>query len=725
LRKLAVDPANSAFLLLATVDGGLLESRDSGATWALEDPNRYAWVGFHDSGVGAAMAIPWRGTVARRASRDAAWTVGASLNVANFFDAIFDPHDPDPIGASSLFVLTSGEPLFSADGGTTLSVRSQGLRGSSVTHLSAADDGTVYAAYSEGPVGVHRRSAGSWAPVDNAELMSRLFNFFNPLVMEVDSTDSSLVLLGSGSELVRSQDGGQSWSFPSIDANVAGRLPRSLAFARSNSQHVYLGLADGFGVVFSENAGLTWQVRSNGLPTGTSVGALAVDPANSLVVYAGGFLSQAQPVLYKTTNGGMSWAAMSSGLDILNLQTIAVARSSNQSVYAGAAAPGQGLAKSTNGGQTWQRVGGPIADGFAIAVAVDATVPTTIYMTANLTTGGAARSVDGGASWENLPQGVLGLGLLGRMVLDPLQPGRLLAAAPHYGLMEFTVSPDLEATMTVAPVIGLGVNETATVRVRNVGPFAASAVDLRIVLPPDITAGVPTSQQGACAEVGTAFECALGAVRAGQSVDTTLVLSTGNAPASGPLTAVVTGRESDLALANNQVSAPLTVTSVANMALTLSSSLAAVAQGASVAFTATARNSGPQDSPSTEIVIDVGTGFTYQSASVSQGSCTAIGARVTCALGSLANAAEASATVNLIASGTGTLTTSASVSTSITDTFAANNAAAANVTSQSPAGDGGRGGGGSSRVLELLYLFGVLLVVTWRREAERLGVLAV
>jgi photosystem II stability/assembly factor-like uncharacterized protein len=75
----------------------------------------------------------------------------------------------------------------------------------------------------------------------------------------------------------------------------------------SNSQTIYAGT--GGGVWKSTNGGASWVAVSSGL-TDMNVYALAVDPSNPQLIYAGTF----EGVVWKSSNGGASWAAFSSKL---------------------------------------------------------------------------------------------------------------------------------------------------------------------------------------------------------------------------------------------------------------------------------------------------------------------------------------------------------------------------------------------------------------------------
>src|SRR5437763_5222854 len=96
----------------------------------------------------------------------------------------------------------------------------------------------------------------------------------------------------------------------------------------------------------------SWTAVNSGLPNlGLGVAALTVDPKSSTTIYA--LTNPAQPgpsfttSLFKTTDGGETWSAVSS---ILSAAALAIDPRNPSTLYAGSE---QGVFKSANGGATW------------------------------------------------------------------------------------------------------------------------------------------------------------------------------------------------------------------------------------------------------------------------------------------------------------------------------------------------------------------------------------
>lgn len=131
------------------------------------------------------------------------------------------------------------------------------------------------------------------------------------------------MLIASNGGVFLSTDGGASWS-PSNDGLPSHLRTLRVARAPSNPDVVYVTLRQkcgetpwNAGIYRSSDGGRTWMPRCKGLrqsvgPIGDSdmrsdwTCEIVVDPTNADVVYAGG-KSWADPDMYKTTDGGLSW----------------------------------------------------------------------------------------------------------------------------------------------------------------------------------------------------------------------------------------------------------------------------------------------------------------------------------------------------------------------------------------------------------------------------------
>jgi photosystem II stability/assembly factor-like uncharacterized protein len=183
--------------------------------------------------------------------------------------------------------------------------------------------------------------------------------------------------------------------------------------------------ATGGGVWKTENGGTTWKNVSDGY-FGGSIGAVAVAPSNTNVVYVGqgeqtvrGNVSSGFEGFWKSTDGGETWTNI--GLkDAMHVGRIVVHPDNPDVVWAAVmgdlfkSSETRGIYKSTDGGQTWNKTLFANADAGAVDVSLDPNNPNFMMASTwrvrrtpySLTSGGDGsgiwRSKDGGETWENL-----------------------------------------------------------------------------------------------------------------------------------------------------------------------------------------------------------------------------------------------------------------------------------------------------------------------------------
>ena len=212
---------------------------------------------------------------------------------------------------------------------------------------------------------------------------------------------------------------GQTFGFS--PASVSGRVTEIVldpGYNGTTNRTVYVGAAQG-GVWRSIDNGANWTPLTDNQPS-LAVGAMAIDPTNSNVIYVG------------TGEGNRS----------------------GDTYY------GQGLLKSTDGGSTWTQITGPVsttAPGLPsfincsfMSIEIDPSNTQTLYAATNvgLTSGasggsgivgignrGIWKSTDGGTNWRNLNPGNFTVDRSATDVLvDPRKPQRVFAAILNIGI---------------------------------------------------------------------------------------------------------------------------------------------------------------------------------------------------------------------------------------------------------------------------------------------------
>jgi MYXO-CTERM domain-containing protein len=156
-------------------------------------------------------------------------------------------------------------------------------------------------------------------------------------------------------------------------------------------------------------------------PAAGRASAVAVDPTNSNIIYAGYGLGG----VWKTIDGGKTWTPLTDFQPTLAIGSLAIDPASPKTLYVGTGEPapylgysGVGILKSTDAGLTFQKLGGTTFDGLAIAkIVVDGGH---LYAAAFFGSRGRGqlcnfdvdkdgqglyRSTDGGATWTLLKAG--------------------------------------------------------------------------------------------------------------------------------------------------------------------------------------------------------------------------------------------------------------------------------------------------------------------------------
>ncbi|HEU4522559.1 MAG TPA: DUF11 domain-containing protein, partial [Thermoanaerobaculia bacterium] len=221
---------------------------------------------------------------------------------------------------------------------------------------------------------------------------------------------------------------------------------------------------------------------------------------------------------------------------------------------------------------------------------------------------------------------------------------------------------DVVVTKSGPASVDAGAPITYTITVTNAGPNPAVDVTLTDVLPSGTTFSSLAAPAG--------WTCSTPAVGAAGTVTCTQISLPPGAAAftlivTAPATAGTLTNTANVTSANegspgNETSAAMTnvVVPEADLAITKSGP-AALASGANVTYTVTVTNNGPRDATSVRVTDNIPAGLTLVSATPSQGTCAGNPALV-CDLGTIANGAGATITIQA------TVTTAAPVTNTAT-----------------------------------------------------------
>src|SRR6185437_7108782 len=232
---------------------------------------------------------------------------------------------------------------------------------------------------------------------------------------------------------------------------------------------------------------------------------------------------------------------------------------------------------------------------------------------------------------------------------------------------------DLSVTKTDAPdpvATGQALTYTVTVT-NNSATNAAADTTLTDALPAGVTFVSATSSQGTVSQTGGVITGALGSLAAGASATVTITVLP-NVPGTITNTATASTSSGDNNLANNTATADTTVTAAGagavDLSVTKTDSPDPVAAGQALTYTITVTNNSATNAAANTVLNDaLPAGVTFVSATSSQGTVSQTGGVITGSLGSLAAGASATVTITVLPNVPGTITNTATASTSSGD----------------------------------------------------------
>jgi photosystem II stability/assembly factor-like uncharacterized protein len=217
----------------------------------------------------------------------------------------------------------------------------------------------------------------------------------------VDPSDARSLWAGTmANGILYSSDSGDGWTvsknYAPAELQLTSSRVNSLAVDPANSCVVYATITNPAGASYAIrtiNCGRSWGILNTNEIQDRQLGAIAVNPKNRLQLFIGNSVGD----IFRSDNGGQSWVLLTR-FDNKRIRTIVPHPSKDGVVYV-ATAQG-GLRKTTDGGKTWARVEDSkkyhgAEDVFSIAIdptKEDALLIGTAY--------GILHSEDGGASWE-------------------------------------------------------------------------------------------------------------------------------------------------------------------------------------------------------------------------------------------------------------------------------------------------------------------------------------
>lgn len=234
--------------------------------------------------------------------------------------------------------------------------------------------------------------ATSWQPlpVHGADVRS----------LVIDPGDSESIFAGtSGGHVYRSEDGGQSWRSAGEAVPFGGWVVGSLIFDPNLENRLWAGLWGIWGsglVAFSDDHGIRWTLRRNGLPQ-AAVYALAAVPGAPGKLYAA-----TREGVFGTEDHGLNWRLLSGAYpQLVNVSSLLVDPFEPATVLAGT---WRRAYRSDDGGRTWRGIfDGMALDSEVFTLRAVPDRPGEIWAS---TCGWVYRSPNRGVSWARHSQGL-------------------------------------------------------------------------------------------------------------------------------------------------------------------------------------------------------------------------------------------------------------------------------------------------------------------------------
>ena len=421
----------------------LAQSVDGGVTYAdLTDSGNSVHVDFHGMWIDPAdsghLYVGNDGGFFSSTNGGATWFKSVDLPISQFYAGCVDPSNVNRVGGGTQ---DNGCMLTAGGAGAWFDIQVFGADGFYVlidpTNSNITFSEYQYGSERQGPF--RSTNGGSGGSYPTGITRTDRANWCAPFAM--DPSNHNVLLFGTH-RVYKSTDNGVSYSPVSADLTTYPNPASSLVYHTITtldispvSPRVYYAGTDDGQVWRSPDAGGSWGLISGGLPL-FYVTRVVADPVDSTVVYVclSGFgQDEHTPRIYRSANGGASWASVSGDLPNAPANDLVADPDDPNTLFAGTDV---GVYMTRNLGATWY----PLGQGMPMQAVLDLTLhePTRTLVAAT----------HGRSQWK------INLAALPVAVGQPATPARIAlsvpAPNPSRGVARFALDLPRAATAGVA-----------------------------------------------------------------------------------------------------------------------------------------------------------------------------------------------------------------------------------------------------------------------------------